>query len=280
MDNTDNIAHNILKVAIKAAIRGGRKIYSYWDDLDQEQITQKSCWKDLVTIADKESEALVINTIRAEFPDHEIISEEGGGIIEPTSSSIINNDYQWAIDPLDGTTNFCHSYPYFCTSIGILYKGKPLVGVVYDPTRDELFTAIKGCGAYLNGRPLNVSKVNNIEQALIVTGFAYNQLSKPEDITYKLFAKYNKQSHGVRRDGAAALDLCYVASGRLDAFWEYGLKVWDIVAGSLIVEEAGGCITDPDQANNQDYNFDYFAGKLLASNTLLHSQITTDIINC
>jgi len=256
----------LLAIAIKAAIKAGRRIYSHWENLQVSDISQKSSWKDLVTIADKEAEGIILEIVTAKFPHHQIISEEGGGQ-KTDSKTDSNSDYQWAIDPLDGTTNFCHSYPFFCTSIGVLHQGEAVVGVVYDPVHDELFTAIRGQGAYLNGRPISVSKTSSLEAALLVTGFFYD-VDDLQKASLDLFKKFNLICHGVRRDGAAALDLCYVAAGRLDGFWEYGLKVWDVTAGSLLVCEAGGIVSD-----TQGKDFDFFGRRLLASNGLLHQEL-------
>jgi myo-inositol-1(or 4)-monophosphatase len=255
--------HKILETAIKASIRGGRIIKQYWGDLEISQVESKSSWRDLVTIADKKSEEAVLKTIKACFPDHIIISEEGGG----KSSEANDSEYKWAIDPLDGTTNFRHSYPFFCVSIGVLKNDIPIAGVVYDPIRDELFTAIEGEGAYLNGRPISVSKVSHLKDSLLVTGFAYS-ISELQECSMELFRKLNFSTHGVRRDGAAALDLCYVAAGRLEAFWEYGLNIWDVAAGSLIVKEAGGHLSDPVGGK-----IDYFGSKILASNKLVAQEL-------
>jgi len=259
--------HRILEVATKAAIRGGRAIKQYWGDLESFQIEEKTCWRDLVTIADKKSEEAILRTIKHHYPDHIIISEEGGD----KTTEINDSEFQWAIDPLDGTTNFRHSYPFFCVSIGVLQNEEPMIGVVYDPIRDELFTAMKGQGAYLNGRRLHVSKVSTLKESLLVTGFAYsvNELQKT---SMELFQKLNFMTHGVRRDGAAALDLCYVAAGRLEAFWEYGLHVWDVAAGSLIVQEAGGHVSTP-----LNEKFNPFEAQILACNDLIATELIEQI---
>jgi myo-inositol-1(or 4)-monophosphatase len=257
----------ILEIATKAAVRGGRIIKQYWGDLESFQVEEKSSWRDLVTIADKKSEEAVLRTIRHSFPEHIIISEEGGGQTDREQ----NSEYKWAIDPLDGTTNFRHSYPFFCVSIGVLQNEKPLVGVVYDPIRDELFTAIAGQGAYLNGRRISVSRVATLKESLLVTGFAYSR-NELQECSMELFKKLSFSTHGVRRDAAAALDLCYVASGRLEAFWEYGLNIWDVAAGSLIVKEAGGHLSDP-----LNEPLDLFAGKILASNNLIAGELIEQI---
>lgn len=266
-----SVLKDILNVAIKAAVRGGKTVYRHWNDFDRDTIIQKSSWKDLVTVADKESEKVVVSTIIQSFPEHIIISEEGS--ISELSDQ--NSPFSWAIDPLDGTTNFCHSYPFFCTSIGIIYKGHSVVGVVYDPTRDELFTAIRGHGAYLNGRPIRVSNIRNLSEALLVTGFAYSGDNAFQRASHELFIHYNNTCHGIRRDGAAALDLCYVAAGRLEGFWEYGLNVWDVAAGSLIVSEAGGLVSDP----MVEGDINLFAARILASNPHIHEHMLSDIRN-
>jgi myo-inositol-1(or 4)-monophosphatase len=171
------------------------------------------------------------------------------------------------VDPLDGTTNFRHSYPFFCVSIGVLLEDKPYVAVVYDPIRDELFTATKGGGAFLNGRRIRVSQVSSLKESLLVTGFAYS-VSELQEKSMDLFRKLSFMTHGVRRDGAAALDLCYVAAGRLDAFWEFGLSIWDVAAGSLIVQEAEGLAIDPFGGEQ-----DLFSGRILASNQGIKSEL-------
>ncbi|MDX1920910.1 MAG: inositol monophosphatase family protein [Candidatus Caenarcaniphilales bacterium] len=263
----DKLKNKLLETAVKAAIRGGRIIKQYWGDLDSHQVEEKSSWRDLVTVADKKSEEAVLKTIKSKFPDHIIISEEGGGKTETKQVS----DYKWAIDPLDGTTNFRHSYPFFCVSIGIMFKDEPIVGVVYDPIRDELFTATRGGGAFLNGRRIRVSKVETLKESLLVTGFAYS-VNELQQQSMELFKKLSFMTHGVRRDGAAALDLCYVAAGRLEAFWEYGLHIWDVAAGSLIVQEAEGNINDP-----QGQALDLFSGRILASNKLITEELLKEI---
>lgn len=263
---------DFLSVAIDAAIRGGRTVYKYWGDINCTDITCKSSSKDLVTIADKQAEKEILDTLKPAFPDHYIISEEGD-----VHEKDLHAEYTWAVDPLDGTTNFCHSYPFFCTSIGLLHNNEPVLGVVYNPVSDELFTAIKGQGAYLNGRKISVTETVKLQEALLVTGFAYTRTDEDHKqmASQQLFMKFNNYCHGVRRDGSAALDLCYVACGRLDGFWEYGLKVWDVVAGSVIVREAGGLVSDPSDLSHQ--SFDSFNAKLLATNGHLHDEIANEI---
>ncbi|MDX1917681.1 MAG: inositol monophosphatase family protein [Candidatus Caenarcaniphilales bacterium] len=253
----------MLSLAIKAAERAGRIIYRYWGDLDEAHIQSKSSWRDLVTIADKEAEGAILALIESEYPDHEIISEEGGGAKHHGSKSV----FQWAIDPLDGTMNFRHSYPFFAVSIGLIYDGEPLLGVIYDPIKDELFTGIKGSGAFLNGRPLTVSDTGELKDALLVTGFAYHA-DDLQEYSLKLFQKLNFATHGIRRDGSAALDLAYVAAGRFDGFWEYGLKLWDIAAGIVILREAGGSVSRLDGSV-----FDLKDPQILATNATLKNAL-------
>ena len=190
---------------------------------------------DLVTEADRSAEALITERIRARWPRHDLVGEEGARV--DTGS-----DYRWYIDPLDGTTNFAHGFPVFCVSIALEHKGKRVAGVVYDPTRDELFAAEKGSGAWLNQRRIQVSKVNNMAECLYATGFPSHKRHKNPNIHF--YHQITLRTHGVRRAGSAALDLASVASGRLDAFWEFNLNPWDTAAGALLVEEAGGTITD------------------------------------
>jgi len=190
---------------------------------------------DLVTIADRQSEALILDRIRAHFPSHDVMGEEGTRI--DTGS-----DYKWYVDPLDGTTNFAHGFPVFCVSLAVEHKGDRIAGVVYDPTRDELFAAGKGSGARLNGEPLHVSSTPRLVESLVATGFPSHKRHQNPNIYF--YHQITLRSHGVRRAGSAALDLCSVAAGRFDGFWEFNLNPWDTAAGVLLVEEAGGRVTD------------------------------------
>lgn len=190
---------------------------------------------DLVTEADKASEKLVVERLKQMFPSHSVLAEEGTG--EERGS-----EYRWYVDPLDGTTNFAHGYPVWNVTLAVEKNGELLAGVIFDPTRDELFAAEKGAGAYLNGARLSVSKVERVEDGLFSTGFPnWNRGENPNILFYHQFAM---ASHGVRRSGSAAIDLSCVASGRLEGFWEIGLNPWDLAAGKLLVEEAGGVCTD------------------------------------
>ncbi len=190
---------------------------------------------DLVTIADRQSEILIRERIKKLWPDHDVLGEEQG-LVDSGS------DYRWYVDPLDGTTNFAHGFPVFCVSMALEYKHQRIAGVVYDPTRDELFAAEKGSGAYLNQRRIQVSKTANLAECLVATGFPSHKRHKNPNIYF--YHQITLRTHGVRRAGSAALDLCCVASGRFEGFWEFNLNPWDTAAGVLIVEEAGGKVTD------------------------------------
>jgi myo-inositol-1(or 4)-monophosphatase len=191
---------------------------------------------DLVTEADMASEKLIVSRLRAAWPQHDIVGEEG-------TRDTHGGSFRWYVDPLDGTTNFAHNYPFFCVSLGVERDGELVAGVVYDPVRGETFAAALGHGATLNGHPIRVSDVAGLEDALLVTGFHYSIRERPEP-TLTLFREFLMRAQGVRRDGSAALNLCYLACGRFDGFWEARLSAWDMAAGVLIVREAGGVVTD------------------------------------
>jgi len=186
---------------------------------------------DLVTEADRSSEKLILERIRAYWPDHEVIGEEGTRIET-------GGDYRWYVDPLDGTTNFAHGFPVFCVSLGLAFRGQRKAGVLYDPTRDELFAAERDKGAFLNGQRIEVSKTAKLSQSLLGTGFPSHKRHKSPNIYF--YHQLTLRTHGVRRAGSAALDLASVACGRFDGFWEFNLNAWDVTAGILLVEEAGG----------------------------------------
>jgi myo-inositol-1(or 4)-monophosphatase len=190
---------------------------------------------DLVTVADRKSEALILERLRARWPSHDVVGEEGASI--ETGS-----DYRWYIDPLDGTTNFAHGFPVFCISMALEYKGQRIAGVVYDPTRPEMFSAERGSGAYLNGERIHVSKTAKLAECLVATGFPSHKRHKNPNIFF--YHQITLRTHGVRRAGSAALDLASVAAGRFDGFWEFNLNPWDTAAGVLLVEEAGGKVSD------------------------------------
>ncbi len=220
---------------------------------------------DLVTEADRASEQLIVEALQKAFPEHHIVGEEGGGYGPPMEKT----PYHWYVDPLDGTTNFAHRFPVFAVSLALSGPDmQPLLGVVYDPMRDELFKAQREGGATLNGRRLRVSRVDNLAEALVVTGFPYNRWTA-EDNNVATFGHFARRVQGVRRVGAAALDLCWVAAGRFDVYWERGLQPWDGQAGMLCVLEAGGTVTDYDGRVSEAM---WRGDAVVATNGLLHAQ--------
>lgn len=223
-----------LNIAIRAARKAGDTISRAVDRTDRLKITVKD-QNDFVSEIDKKAESQIIDVIKKAYPDHAILAEESG--------SHSGDDYLWIIDPLDGTTNFIHGFPQFSVSIALQYKGRLEVAVVYDPMRQELFTATRGGGAQMNDRRIRVSGHRGLPGSLLGTGFPYKNFSRLDSYLGMLKSLIT-QTSGIRRPGSAALDLAYVAAGRLDGFWEMGLKPWDIAAGVLIVQEAGGLITD------------------------------------
>ncbi len=214
---------------------------------------------DLVTAADRASEALIIDRLQARFPRHDVMGEEG-------ARRETGSEYKWYVDPLDGTTNFAHGFPVFCISMGLEHKGQLIAGVVYDPTRGEMFAAEKGSGAYLNQRRIHVSKTARLPESLLATGFPSHKRHKNPNIHF--YHQITLRTHGVRRAGSAALDLASVASGRFDGFWEFNLNPWDLAAGVLLVEEAGGQVTgffgQPFRLQDRD---------VVASNGLIHADL-------
>jgi myo-inositol-1(or 4)-monophosphatase len=214
----------------------------------------------IVTDVDLASERLIREAISTYYPLHEVLGEEGG-------LSKSGSEYRWIVDPLDGTTNYAHGYPIFCVSIALECKGEIVLGVVYDPMRDELFTAERGGGAALNNRPIHVSKTAELIQGLLSTGFPYDiKTSKLTNLDH--WANFAMNAQALRRDGAAALDLCYVACGRFDGFWELNLSPWDTAAGALIVTEAGGRVT-----NFSGGPFSNYKPEVVASNGLIHGRM-------
>ena len=214
---------------------------------------------DLVTVADRTSEKLILERIRHQFPTHDVMGEEGARI--ETGS-----EYKWYVDPLDGTTNFAHGFPVFCVSLAVERRGQRIAGVIYDPTRDEMFAAELGGGARLNGEAIHVSATSNLGECLVATGFPSHKRHKNPNIYF--YHQITLRTHGVRRAGSAALDLCNVASGRFDGFWEFNLNPWDTAAGVLIVQEAGGKVTDFSGGE-----FQIASRETLATNGLVHDAL-------
>jgi myo-inositol-1(or 4)-monophosphatase len=214
---------------------------------------------DLVTQADRRSEQVIVGRLQKRFPEHAIAAEEGTG--KDTGS-----DFRWHVDPLDGTTNFAHGYPCFCVSMALAHRNELLLGVIYNPIYQELFAAARGEGATFNGKKIHCSKIDSLKNSLLCTGFPNHKRQSHPNIHY--YWDFTLRSHGVRRDGSAALDLAYVAMGRFEGFWEFGLNPWDTAAGVVLVEEAGGRITD---LQGQPYILG--GPSILASNGLVHAEM-------
>jgi myo-inositol-1(or 4)-monophosphatase len=220
---------------------------------------------DLVTEADRSAEKLIAARIRKQWPEHDLMAEEG-------SSNETGSLFRWYVDPLDGTTNFAHGYPVFCVSIALEYKRERIAGVIYDPCRKELFSAEKGAGSTLNDRPIHVSNIARLAESLVGTGFPSHKRHKNPNIHF--YHQITLRSHGVRRAGSAALDLCSVACGRYDGFWEFNLNPWDTAAGVLLVQEAGGKVTDFTGGP-----FAVSSREVLASNSLVHNELLAEFKN-
>lgn len=254
-----------LDIASEAALTAGAILRSHFGKL--ESIQKKGASGNLVTEADHAAEAAILKVLTRHFPDHAILAEEGGRLGNAESP------YLWAIDPLDGTTNYAHQYPVFAVSIGLLVEGVPQLGVIYDPMRQELFQAGRGLGAWRDRQPMQVSATDSLQESLLVTGFAYDR-RQTSDNNYSEFCHLTDLTHGVRRAGAAALDLAYVACGRLDGYWERGLSPWDMVAGVMLVEAAGGRVTAYDQSP-----WDINSGRILATNGSIHEELSKSLMN-
>jgi myo-inositol-1(or 4)-monophosphatase len=250
------MANTFLEVAVEVAQEAGKILR---EEMERPPTISHKSEFDLVTQADRRSEALIVGKLQKYFPDHSVAAEEGTG--KDTSS-----EYRWHVDPLDGTTNFAHAYPCFCVSIALARKNELLLGVVFNPIYNELFTAARGEGAFFNGKRIHCSKVSALKNSLLCTGFPnHNRQANPN---IHFYWDFTLRSHGVRRDGSAALDLASVAMGRFDSFWEFGLNPWDTAAGVILVEEAGGKITD---MQGQPYTLGGVS--ILASNGLIHDEM-------
>jgi myo-inositol-1(or 4)-monophosphatase len=250
------MTRNYLEAAIEIAEEAGKILREEFDR--PPQITYKGD-VDLLTQADKRSEQAIVARLQQHFPGHDVVAEEGSG----TDSG---SEFRWHVDPLDGTTNFAHGYPCFCVSIGLSHRDTLIAGVVYNPIYNELFAAARGEGSTLNGRKIHVSKVATLGTSLLCTGFPVHKRFANPNIHF--YWDFTQRSHGVRRDGSAALDLACVAAGRFDGFWEFGLKTWDTAAGVLLIEEAGGRVTD---FSGQPYPLG--GPVILATNGLLHEEM-------
>ena len=231
----------MLNIAIRAARAGGAIIVRYLDRIDTLQVTEKSS-HDFVSEVDRLAEQAIIDTLLQSYPDHGILAEESG--------QTEDKEYQWIIDPLDGTTNFLHGFPQFAVSIALRHRGRLVQGVVFEPVRQDLFTASLGDGAQLNGKRIRVSRQRGIKGALLGTGIPFGDKLNTLGTYMKTLQAMVPHSAGIRRPGAASLDLAWLAAGRLDGFWEFGLSPWDIAAGVLLIREAGGIVTDFDGREN------------------------------
>jgi myo-inositol-1(or 4)-monophosphatase len=254
----------MITIATRAARAAGDVIVRSIGRVDPRKITVKSR-NDFVSDVDRQAEREIVAILQKAYPSHGILGEEGGRM------GVRNEDYVWVIDPLDGTTNFLHGFPQFAVSIGLLHRGRPDVGVIYDPLRQELFTAKRGAGATLENRRMRVAPHQSLHAALLGTGFPF------KDQTYidpylGMLKDLIKDTAGIRRAGSAALDLAYVAAGRLDGFWEIGLQLWDMAAGVLMIQEAGGLVTDLSGGERFLDN-----GQILAANPKLHQAMLETI---
>lgn len=252
-----------LDVATEAALAGGAVLQKYWGNLSS--IQEKGRSGDLVTEADQASEVAVLTVIKRHFPDHAILAEESGQFGD------YDNPLLWAVDPLDGTTNYAHQYPLCAVSIGLLVHGVPSVGVVYNPILGDLYRAAKGLGATHNRQPMRVSMTAKLAESLLVTGFAYDR-RETIDNNYAEFCHFTHLTQGVRRGGSASIDLAHVATGCLDGYWERGLSPWDLAAGVVLVQEAGGQVSAYDGGP-----FDIYSGRLVAANGALHQSIVKEL---
>lgn len=251
----------MLNFAIDLAHRAGAVLRARQE---QERSVESKGFADVVTDADKASETLIVAAIRERFPDHGIRAEEGGAAASA-------GEYEWLVDPLDGTINYLHGLPIYCVSLGLLRHGEPYLGAIYDPSRGELFAAERGRGAYCNGRPLRVSATPRLAESLLTTGFPYNRFAEPDN-NIREHNHLLLKCQDIRRPGSAALDLCSVAAGRSDAHWELGLHPWDVAAGAVIVLEAGGTVSDW-----QGRPWRPESRRLVASNGHIHQELLGEL---
>jgi myo-inositol-1(or 4)-monophosphatase len=250
--------NSYVEVSMEIAREAGALLATYFD---RNIAYEYKAAHDLITAADRASETLVVERLRSYFPTHAIVGEETGAYGGAS-------EYRWYVDPLDGTTNFAHGFPVFNVTLALERAGELIAGVIYDPTRQEMFAAERGAGAWLNHRRIRVSRVEKIEESLLATGFP--NWRRHRDINVHFFHQAAMLSHGVRRAGAAALDLAYVACGRLDGYWEFGLNPWDVAAGVLLTREAGGAVTTMRGAP-----FDLRSPHILATNGRIHGEMET-----
>ncbi len=251
---------DFLAVAWEAANTAGALIRENWRQ--PAEIKYKGPI-DLVTSVDRDSEECIVEILQRNFPDHSILAEEQTELVGKQSR------YRWIVDPLDGTTNFAHGYPHFCVSIALELDGRIVLGLVYDPLKEECFRAVKGQPATLNGSPIRVSGVSELDKSLLATGFPYDRREKA-NYYLSFFKAFMTRSQGIRRNGSAALDLCYIACGRVDGYWELKLRPWDIAAGALIVEQASGKLSD--FSGNP---FSIWGNETLATNGAIHAEAVT-----
>ncbi len=255
---------NYIETATEAALKAGEFLLENLGNVTRIEYKAKN---NLVTEIDTQSEKIIINMLKDRFPTHDIFAEESGRHSE-------SSDHLWIIDPLDGTTNYAHAYPYFSISIALEIGGQVEVGVVYDPVKDELFASELGRGANLNGEPIQVSNTNSIERSHLCTGFMHDEEWMMEE-NIEHFANFIRRAQAVRRDGSAALDICYNACGRFDGFWEIGLNPWDTAAAQLILKEAGGRVTD---FRGNPYSI--YVKEILSSNVLIHDEMMKILAMC
>lgn len=256
---------DLLDLARRAAQAGAQPLRELFRQ--SLRVTIKGAAGNLVTEADHAAEAAVLDLLAAETPEFGVLAEESG---RRAGSS----DFEWCVDPLDGTTNFAHGFPFFGTSVGLTWRGQPLLGAFAMPAMEQLFWAAPGQGAWCNGEPIQVSRCAHVSEALLATGFAYDRVSRLDN-NYAEFAWFTHRSHGVRRAGAAAADLAYVAAGRLDGYWERGLSPWDLAAGVVLVEQAGGVVSGYGGAP-----FELGRGRIVACGPALHAEILSELARC